>query len=196
MKIWKSFLPLADDLKALRKIKGGSYFIDSNKNPQWESVYFRRDSGKWIALTWNYFDIEFKFETYGISRELVRSVPTTLLEVGNIADVERIDFCVRTEWTRPASPGEVPSHFEQIIEEAGRVAQVPVDAISAGTSLYAAVFRSINSDLDVMISIDDDVRFSLKSVTGSLKIATTLQSCDVFSSVELLTWKPPTSSLT
>lgn len=191
MKIWKSFFPGSDDVEILGAIKGGSYFIDGNNNPKWESIYFRSGSEEWIALTWNYFDIEFKFETFGISREVVRKVPTTLLDVGSIPEFEKIDFCVRTEWTRPARPGEVPSHYEQVIEEAGRLAQVPADAISAGTSLYALVFRSINGDSDVMISIDDNIRFSLKSVIGSVKIAAILQSCDVLSSAELLAWQPP-----
>jgi len=191
MKIWKRFFPGSDDIEVLGAIKGGSYFIDGSNNPEWESVYFASGSEEWVALTWNYFDIEFKFETFGISREIVRKVPTTLLEVGNIPEFEKIDFCVRTEWTRPASPGEVPPHYEQIIEDAGRLAQVPTDAISAGTSLYAVVFRSINGDSDVMISIDDDARFSLKSVTESIKIAAILQSCDVFTSAELLAWQPP-----
>ncbi|WP_185754235.1 hypothetical protein [Luteibacter sp. 9135] len=191
MKIWKSFFPGSDDVEILGAIKGGSYFIDGDNNPKWESVYFRSGNEEWIALTWNYFDIEFKFETFGISREVVRKVPTALLDVGSIPEFEKIDFCVRTEWTRPASPGEVPSHYEQVIEEAGRLAQVPADAISAGTSLYAIVFRSINGDSDVMISIDDNIRFSLKSVTGSAKIAAILQSCDVFTSAELLAWQPP-----
>jgi len=191
MKIWKSFFPTADDIEALRTFKGGAYFIDCAKNPRWESIYFRISSEEWIALTWAYFDIEFKFETFGISREVVRKLPTALLDVGIIPEFKKIDFCIRTEWTRPASPREVPSHYEQVIEEAGRAAQVPADAISAGTSLYAVVFRSINGDSDVMISIDDNVRFSLKSVTGSVEIAAILQSCDVFTPAELLAWQPP-----
>jgi len=193
MKVWKNFLPRADEIDALGTIEAGSYFIDSHKCPKWETVYFRDRSGQWIALTWNYFDIEFKFEMYGISIESMERVPATLIDVGNLAEFEKIDFYTKTEWIRPAVAGEVPSHFEQVIEGSGRLAQVPADAISAGTSLHAVVFRSIDVDSDVMISIDDDARFSLKSATGSRKIAAVLQSCDVFDSVELLAWVAPTS---
>lgn len=55
------------------------------------------------------------------------------------------------------------------------------------------MFRSIDADSDLMISIDDDARFSLKSATGSRKIANVLTSCDAFNSAELLAWMPPTS---
>lgn len=193
MKVWKSFFPRADEIDALGTIEAGSYFIDRHKRPKWETVYFRDRSGQWIALTWNYFDIEFKFEMYGISIQAMERAPATLLEVGSLVEFEKIDFYTKTVWIRPAVAGEVPSHFEQVIEEAGRLVQVPADATSVGTSLYAVVFRSIDADSNLMISIDDDARFSLKSATGSRKIAAVLQSCDVFDSVELLAWVAPTS---
>ena len=191
MKKWKSFFPASDDIEILGALKGGPYFIDSTKNPAWESVYFLSGSGRWIVLAWNYYDIEFKFETYGISLETKESATATLLEVGNLPRFEKIDFYTKTEWTRPAIPGEVPSYFEQVIEESGSLAQVPADAISAGTSLYAVVFRPINGESDLMVSVDDDVRYSLKAVSESVEIAAVLQSCDVFDSVGLLAWEPP-----
>lgn len=191
MKKWKRFFPERSQIETLGTLKAGGYFIDPSANPEWTSVYFRTKRGGWVALTWNYFDIEFKFETYGISIEPVQRAPATLVEVGSIGEFEQIDFYAKTEWTRPAVLGEVPSYFEQIIEAAGRLDHVPADAISVGTSLYAVVFRSVGGDSDVMICIDDDERFSLKAMTGPQRIMATLQGCDVFNSVELLSWEPP-----
>ncbi|MDF4026301.1 hypothetical protein P3W24_15110 [Luteibacter sp. PPL201] len=191
MKKWKRFFPDRNQIEALGTIKAGVYCIDTNANPEWASVYLPTRTGEWIALTWNYFDIEFKFETYGVSIELVQRAPTTLVDAGNIGEFEHIDFYAKTEWTRPAVPGEVPSDFEQIIEAAGRLDEVPTDAISVGTSLHAVVFRSIGGDSDVMICIDDDARFSLKAMVGSQGIEAIRQTCDVFNSVELISWEPP-----
>jgi hypothetical protein len=191
MKIWKNFLPEEDSLKALSVIRSGPYFVDQKNDPEWETVYFQSKAGKWISLTWSYFDVEFKFETYGMSIELVEIAPEDLVQVGEIVTFSQIDFFIKTEWTRPTIQGEVPANFEQIIEENGTLAKMPNNAIAAGTALHALVFSREEDDSKLMMYINDNENYSLKSTNDPMEIAAIMESCDALNLFEILAWEPP-----
>ncbi|MBB3228837.1 hypothetical protein FHW69_003482 [Luteibacter sp. Sphag1AF] len=191
MKTWKSFLPSAQSLSHISAIRPGAYFFDRKSDPKWSAIYFPQENGLWLSLSWDYFDVEFKFEIYGMSVGQLKGSGISLNEAGVIHDFSQIKFLLRTEWTRPTKPGEVPDSFEEIIEENGQLSQVPDTAASVATSLYGVIFSGHTEDPPMMITIDDAASYSLKSSTDPLEINAMERSCDLLTLPEILAWKPP-----
>lgn len=191
MKTWKSFLPNDRGLGDISSIRPGAYFVDNRNDPKWSTIYFHQENGMWLSISWDYFDVEFKFEIYGISIGQLAGADISPAEAGVIHDFSQIKFLLRTEWTRPARSGEVPDGFEKIIEGNSRFSQVPDNAVSVATTLYGVIFSGRNEDAIMMITIDDAASYSLKSSTDLGEISAMRQNCDLFTLSEILTWKPP-----
>lgn len=191
MKIWKSFLPGCNELNIFSALQFGRYFVDRKNIPEWETVYFPTGSGDWLSLTWNYFDVEFKFEVYGLSIDQLAAAPQDLTCVGTVPIFSQITFLLKTEWTRPTKPGEVPDNFEQIIEENGNFSNIPNTAISVGTALHGIVFSGDKDDSKLLLSINDAERYSLKSTVDTEEIVPIAKSCDALTLSEILIWTPP-----
>lgn len=191
MKIWKSFLPDKKSLSHISIIRPGAYFFDSKRNPRSSAMYFPQENGAWLSISWDYFDVEFKFEIYGISVEHLKDSGIALVEAGVIPDFSQIKFLMRTEWIRPAETEEVPDSFEQIIEENGPLSKIPSVAISVATTLYGVIFNGGSEGAVMMITIDDAASYSLKSSTDPVEISAMEESCDLLTLPEILDWKPP-----
>lgn len=190
MKIWKSFLPNDQDLSHISAIRPGSYFINGRSDPKWSAIYFLQENGVWLSISWDYFDVEFKFEIYGVSVDHLKDSDVGLIEAGVIQSFSQIKFLLRTEWIRPAKSGEVPNSFEKIIEEGGLLSQVPDTATSVATVLYGMIFSGHAEDV-MMITIDDAASYSLKSSTDPVEISAMERSCDLLTLSEMLAWEPP-----
>jgi len=191
MKIWKNFLPRGESLSDLSNIRPGPYFVDSESSPKWVKVFFKKKDGRWLSLEWNYFDVEFKFEVYGISIDHPENVPPGLTEAGVTPMFSELSFLLETDWTRSAKPGEVPDNFDQIVEECGALSEIPDIAISAGTALRGVIFSKDGGEPVLVISIDDTERYSLKSAVNPDEMILPGKPYDVLTLSEALAWTPP-----
>ncbi|MFC3654571.1 hypothetical protein FZ025_10455 [Xanthomonas hyacinthi] len=157
-----------------------------------ESIYLLDREDNCISLSWNYFDVDFKFEIYGISIDSRKDYcPRDLACIEDINKLSSISFLLRSEWVRPTKPGEVPDHFEQVKEESGTTESVPASAISVGTCLYGIVFNDASSNPFLIIAVDDDKRYSLKHVAVPEEIADLISGCDLCTLSQLIDWEPP-----
>ncbi|WP_250627764.1 hypothetical protein [Pinirhizobacter soli] len=191
MKIWKNFLPRGEGLGDLTNVRAGPYFVDSESSQKWLKVFFQKEDGNWLALEWNYFDVEFKFEVYGISIDHLESVPPSLVKAGATPTFSELRFLLETDWTRPAKPGEVPENFDQIVEECGALSEIPDAAISAGTALRGVIFSNDGGESKLVISIDDTKGCSLKSTVDPDEMDLLGKAYDVLTLSEALAWTPP-----
>ncbi|MDW2980828.1 MAG: hypothetical protein WBG81_05790 [Rhodanobacter sp.] len=191
MKIWKSFLPDDLSLKCLSTIEPGPYFVDRDRNPMWGSLYVPQEDGQCLMLAWDYFDVEFKFEVYGLSIKQLATAPEGLDRAGAILPFSQVAFLLKTEWTRPAKPSEVPEGFEKVLEESGPLAQIPETAISAGTALHGVIFSNLADGKALLIGVDDTDNYSLKATADAEEISAMAMVCDSFTLPEILGWKPP-----
>jgi hypothetical protein len=191
MKIWKNFLPNAQSLGHVSSISPGPFFVNSKNDPRWSSIYFYKVNGEWLSINWDYFDVEFKFEVYGISVANLMAAPNSLVEVGNITYFSQIKFLLKTEWIRPTRFEEVPDGFETVIEESGSLSQVANTIISAATSLHGLIFTNGAEDAVLMITIDDAANYRLKASTDLAEISAMVRGGDLLTLSEILAWKPP-----
>lgn len=192
MKYWKAFFPPRQELDKLLRIAPSELFINKNSKPIFESIYIRNKDGQWISLSWNYVDVEFKFEIYCLSIDSLDNIYLeNLISIGPIPNFASIEFLVKSEWTRPTTPGEVPDNFEQIIEESGHISSIPSSAIAIGTTLCGIVFNDFDQKPLLAIVIDDTESYSVKKIVESEAIISIMAAYDSFSFPELMAWKPP-----
>lgn len=191
---WKVFVPPHQELNKLLHIAPGELFINTKNNPVWESVYIRDKSGQWISLSWNYIDVEFKFEIYCLSIDSPKNIIfQDLIPAGSVPNFASLEFLMKSDWVRPTLPGEVPENFEQVIEEGGPISSVPSSASVVGTTIYGIVFNDVDHNPLLVIAVDDNERYSVKKIVDFDAIATLMEVCDSFSLPELMTWSPPVS---
>jgi hypothetical protein len=191
MKMWKNFLPNGKILNELSAIRPGPYFLDSKNSPKWVKIFFQGKDDKWLSLEWDYFDVEFKFEVYGISIDYIKEAPPGLFEAGVTPIFSDLRFLLGTDWTRPARPGEAPENFDQIMEESGTLSEVPDVAISAGTALRGVIFSNDGMKPRLIVSIDETERYSLKSTVKPDEMDFLEKTYDVLTLSEVLAWIPP-----
>lgn len=157
-----------------------------------ESIYLLDHEDNWISLSWSYVGVEFKFEIYCVSIDRQKEIfPVDLTCIEDIHDFSSMSFLLRSEWVRPAHPGEVPDHFEQVKEESGTASSVPSSATAVGTSLYGIVLNDACSKPLLAITVNDDERYSLKHVVAPAEMADLISGCDLCTLSQLMTWKPP-----
>lgn len=191
MKTWKVFVPDRQDLERLLKISPGKLFVSGTSTPTLESIYLLDQERGWVSLSWSYVDVEFKFEIYCVSIGSSKEDPADLIPVGEVPPFASVGFLLRSEWVRPANPGEVPGHFEQVKEESGAAESVPSSATSVGTSLYGIVFSDEDSRPLFAITVDDNKSYSLKVISAPKALANLVSVCDLCTFPQLMAWKPP-----
>ena len=191
MKAWKSFVPSVQHLERLTQVSAGELYIDRTNQPALGTLLMRHGTDEWISLSWDYVDVEFKFEIYGLS---IDSPKTVFVE--NLASIEMlprhssIRLLTKTEWVRPAHVGEVPENFEQILEESGLMSSIPDSATAIGTALYGVVFDDSNGQPLLAVTVDDVASYSLRLVADPTAMASLIGAYDVYSPLELMAWQP------
>jgi hypothetical protein len=180
---WKDLLPADEVLARLGALQVDEVYIDEGAKTVWGAVAVRslyvRESA--FVLSWDYVDVQFKFEMYVASPEERSAAATSGWSlVGRVATPARICFLARAEWIRPAIPGEVPETYEQIIEEAGRVDSVPKMATIAGLGLRGVALMNDTGDLPAsIIGIDDSVGYSLQWLSDRSSVEAYSADCHV-----------------
>lgn len=192
MSAWKSLLPPQEALATLARIAPGEFFVDPQNDPVWGAVYARDQDGQWLSLSWDYVDVEFKFEIYCLAIEEPKQLPHhKLVSAGVIPAFASLKFLTRSEWVRPTVAGEVPAHFEQVIEESGCIASVPASALAVGTALFGVVLLDPDGNPLFAIAIDERESYSVRRVTALAELQALVDSTDAFTLAELITWNAP-----
>jgi hypothetical protein len=192
MKIWKSFIPSAQALESLSRVSSGELYIDRKNQPALGTLLMRQDASEWVSLSWDYVDVEFKFEIYCLSIDSPKAVAAE--DLASIQELPRhssIRFLTKTEWVRPAHVGEVPENFEQVLEENGLMSSIPDAASAIGTVLYGVIFDDSNGQPLLAVTIDDETSYSLRLTTEPADMALLASTFDVYSLPELVAWRPP-----
>lgn len=192
MKPWTILLPASSDLEKLISVTPKGVFANPNGDPVMESIYLLGHDNDWMSLSWDYADVEFKFEMYFVALNHEDGHrPKDLIPIYGTAAPSSIQFLLRTEWVRPARAGEVPSNFEQVVEESGTAASAPSSATAIGTCLYGVVFSDAESTPLFAVTVDDTERYSLRVVSGCEEICELISAWDCCTCSQLLSWEPP-----
>lgn len=192
MKNWMKISPERQVLGILSRLQSCEFLVDIQASPIWETIFIRDREGCWLAICWDYADVEFKFEIYHLSIERPLKVPAEeKLSVGGcIPRFSKVRLLTRSEWVRPAAAGEVPLHYEQVVEEAGRLADVPDSATAAGTALFGIGFLDEGGDPLLGICIDNSSNYCVKKFEEPEELNDLFASCDCFSLQEWDEWNP------
>ena len=186
------FLPTRDDLESLLRVIPDELYVRADRDPAQESIYIRDAEGEWLSLSWDYVDVEFKFEIYRAAIEKLGALTSdAVTPVGVIPDFVSMGFLLRSEWLRPALPGEVPADYKQVVEERGRALSVSVAATAVGTVLHGIVFEGPGRHPLLALTVDDVGSYSMKVTVEPTVMRTILDQCDRLSLKEVLAWAPP-----
>lgn len=182
MKIQKKFLPEASVLNRLSAISSVRLFVNCKNNPEYSCIYLIDEHGLAICFSWEYGDVEFKFEVYFLSIQIESAISVDELSlIKSIPSAFSMSFLVRSEWVRPTLENEVPANFEKVIEERGFIDSVPETATAVGVFLYGLILKQISSGEETAIIVDDDVNYSLKVVDDIEYIEKLKNGSDLFS---------------
>jgi hypothetical protein len=75
-----------------------------------------------------------------------------------------------TEWLRDALPGEVPAGYDTMVEQRGRLDEVPSTAKRVALGLFGLLFSSPSDGSAVALTLDDfgNCRFAVASHSGTI----------------------------
>jgi hypothetical protein len=181
---WKDLLPPDDMLARIAAFPVDEIRIDPDAQTVWGSVEAKslEAAGRVFVLSWDYVDVQFKFEMYVTSLdERDSELSGSWKTVATMAPAARIRFLVRAEWIRPAMPGEVPDAYEQVIEEGGRLDAAPASASVGGLGLRGIVLMGGSEYQPVgVIGIDDSHGYSLQWLSDRAAIDAYLSDCHVY----------------
>ena len=163
----KLFCPELQSLLGMTEFAGGEILMDPSNEPPLGVLHFRSVHGKVATASWDFADVEFRFEVYFVRVESAENLEVSALNsLSRIPALGTLEYLFRAEWLRPAAPGEVPEHYEQVIEGRGNLSSVPASATAVGIAFAGVVFRSEASDECVGLCIDDVNNYSLRIVNG------------------------------
>ncbi|MBL0040603.1 MAG: hypothetical protein KA505_08700 [Xanthomonadales bacterium] len=163
----KMFCPELQSLLGMTEFSGGELLMDPSNEPPLGVLHLRSVHGKVATASWDFADVEFRFEVYFVRVESAENLDVSALNsLSKVPVLGILEYLFRAEWLRPAAPGEVPEHFEQVIEGRGSLANVPASATAVGIAFAGVVFRSEASDECVGLCIDDVNNYSLRIVNG------------------------------
>ncbi|OQW62896.1 MAG: hypothetical protein BVN28_04895 [Nitrospira sp. ST-bin4] len=156
------FIPNEDDLVCLGRIHGQARvfqqrFEQEVLNRVLNRVLIVADDGNAVCIASDYGDVEFKFECFSL-----KVFPSTLdswnatSEICQFGNWHSIKCLFRFEYLRPATSGEIPSSWEQIVQKRGKQSEVSGDATAIGCALVGIVFWNSVSRCPAMLVANDD----------------------------------------
>jgi hypothetical protein len=143
-----------------------------------------------VLLRVDFRDVVFKFECFGLMPGLISSLPwLEVSELGRIDGWHTIKCLFRFEGERPALPGEVPSHFEQIKNSRGVRSTVDRSLTAIGVSMVGIMFWNSDDDSPValMFSHDDDPA-TLRLTSTSEEMNDFVRECECVNLVDAPQW--------
>ncbi len=164
----KLLCPELESLLGMTEFSGGEIFIDLSNDPPLGVLHLRSMRGEVVTASWDFADVEFRFEVYFVNvKTAENSEIDAFTSLSKVPVLGTLEYLFRAEWLRPSAPGEVPEHFEQVIEERGSPANIPASATAVGVAFVGVVFRSAANDEHLGLCIDDVNNYSLKIVKGA-----------------------------
>jgi len=155
-------------------------------------LFFNSDSdNNFIALSVEWQDVRFKFEVFNL--ELVRlpiAMPHDLHEIARFDSWNRISCVIACEWERPARRSEVPSSWEQTVQERGLRGELPPTATAVGISMVGIIFDDTVRNLPTgMIYHDADPPCSLHVTQDPEGIRRFIANCETVIPARFPAWK-------
>lgn len=133
--------------------------------------------------------VAFKFEVFELFVEPRKEPPEFhFLEIRRIAQWDTLKCVFRFEWQRPATVGEVPSHYEKIVGDRGPKAKVPKKAISSAVSTVGIAFSKGRSPPKAAIMNSDDDPMTLCVLDDTAEIRSAIQDCEVVDLRDVPRW--------
>ncbi len=110
-----------------------------------------------LRIVVDYNDVAFKFECFGLEAEVASQTSgVNNREVTKLQGWQSIKCMFRFEWERPALPGEMPAHWEQIVRRRGKRQDVSDTATDIGLSMVGIIFWNAAENLPVALILSDD----------------------------------------
>ncbi len=104
-----------------------------------------------------YRDVAFKFEIFEINLgecKDLKTIPTRV--VATLSDWRRIECLFRFNWERLAATGELPPACDPLVQDWGRLADVPAEFVNLGVSMVGLLFCNKGADEYVALVVGDD----------------------------------------
>lgn len=108
-----------------------------------------------ICIRSDYKDVRFKFECLYLTVCQKTEDKICIDSKIGVANLEGVKVILRAEWERSSFPGEVPPHYEQIVQVRGSLGNIPKDA-PACISVVGILLIGENGINQGLIYLDDD----------------------------------------
>lgn len=129
-----------------------------------ELLLLNRQSHTLVRICSDYKDVHFKFECLYLKvcqqDAGDKSIGGTRIGVVTWRQAKAV---LRAEWERPALNGEVPSHYEQIVQARGDISTIPPEA-AACISMIGVLFLGKDKLEHGLVYLDDEFPLSLAYV--------------------------------
>lgn len=140
------FLPAENDLACLEELHGHARvlrqrFEDEDFNRVLHRVLIVANNGSGVCIHSDYGDVEFKFECFFL--KVFSCAPESWGQTLGVCEVggwHSIKCLFRFEYKRPATKGEVPSTWVQVVRKGGKRSEVSKEATAIGCALVGIVF--------------------------------------------------------
>lgn len=138
-------------------------------SPQ-EFFLLNRDSDIAIRICSDYRDVQFKFECLYLKvyQQSIDDIVPDGTQIG-LTKCQKAKVVLRAEWERPALPGEVPPHYEQIVQVRGEINTIPAD-VPACISMVGVLLFGEDGLKQGLVYLDDDFPLSLGYVEDTANI--------------------------
>jgi len=175
------FLPAPNIIKTLGELRGAVTVSRLSKPIGGVTRLFLRDANRLsLTLCVDYNDVAFKFEVFGLIAEPAPWPSSTTIEVAQVRGWEVLQCLFRFEWQRPANPGEVPDHYEQIVGERGSRQEVPSSASLSAVSMVGIAFCDAVRERPIaVITYADDDPLSLCVFDEAEQIDLAIRGCEM-----------------
>jgi hypothetical protein len=153
-----TFLPDSRTIDALARLHGVVTVLQpANPIGGLMRLFLKAGDAPPVSLSVDYHDVVFKFECFSIVADASpRASFSDAHQITLITEWHTIKCLFCFEWERPALPGEVPPHFEQITRKRGTREKISSDASAVCVSMIGIAFWNVVQDKAIAAIVSDD----------------------------------------
>lgn len=144
-----------------------------------QRLYFVNvDSRLVVCIRSDCRDVRFKFECLYLTVFRTQADDSTFSgeRIAVAKNLQEAKVVLRAEWERPALRGEVPPHYEQVVQVRGELNDIPSGA-PACISMVGVLFIGIDGGSQWLVSLSDDFPLSLRYSENAKEIRQFLSKC-------------------
>jgi len=185
------FLPNKEGFSYLGDIHGGVRLLQpSNLIGGATELLLVTENDFSVRLFVDYTDVVFKFECFSLMVDVSPAVTwLNAEEVAILSKWNAVKCLFRFEWERPALPGEVPEHWEQVVRHRGKRPGALDQITAICVSMVGVVFLNSAQDSTITsILIDDSDPATLRLCRIRDEIETFMAECECVELEKVQPW--------